>query len=59
MRAGAKILFALGFTLTGMTADSQLTDAEKTDGWKLLFNGTSTTDRPYDERQLFRKSPHD
>ena len=28
---------------TSFAADNQLTDAEKTDGWKLLFDGSATT----------------
>lgn len=34
---------SLCITSTSFTADNQLTDAEKTDGWKLLFDGSATT----------------
>jgi hypothetical protein len=34
---------SLGLAATSFTADNQLTDAEKTGGWKLLFDGSATT----------------
>lgn len=43
MRLIATVFLSLGFALSGMTADNTLTDAEKAEGWKLLFDGTSTT----------------
>lgn len=43
MRLLATAFLSLGLALSGMAADNTLTDAEKAEGWKLLFDGTSTT----------------
>ncbi len=43
MRFLASGLLTLCFAITGAAADNVLTEAEKTGGWKLLFDGTTTT----------------
>jgi hypothetical protein len=43
MRLLATAFLSFGLAAIGLAADNTLTDAEKTAGWKLLFDGTSTT----------------
>lgn len=43
MRFLTTAVLCLSLAVSGMAADNTLTDAEKAEGWKLLFDGTATT----------------